>query len=97
MALGPFGFGNPAPLLMARNAEVAGPPRLIKEGKHCSVPVRHNGRMLFCNAWNFAHHLDLLRPGAKLDILFQIEDDPGARRRGFGPWALCLKDVRTAQ
>ncbi len=97
LSLGPFGFGNPSPIFLARGAEVAGPPKLLKEGKHCSVPLRHNGRTLFCNGWNFAHRMDLLQRGAHLDALFQIEDDPGSRKRGYGAWSICLKDVRAAQ
>lgn len=96
LALGPFGFGNPSPIFLACSVEVAGPLRPIKDGKHCSVALRHAGRMLFCKAWNFAHRMHLLQPGACLDILFQIEDDPGSRKRGYAAWSICLKDVRPA-
>jgi single-stranded-DNA-specific exonuclease len=96
LSLGPFGFGNAAPTLLASGAEVAGPLRVIREGKHFSVPVRQNGRVLFFKAWNFGHRADLLAPGAKLDVLFQIEDDPGSRKRGYGSWCPVLKDVRPA-
>lgn len=94
LALGPFGFGNASPILFARSVEVAGPLKPLKEGKHCSVPLRHRGRMLFCKAWNFAHRMHLLQPGACLDVLFQIEDDPGSKKRGYAAWSICLKDVR---
>jgi single-stranded-DNA-specific exonuclease len=94
LSLGPFGFGNTAPIFLARDAEVAGPPKVLREGKHFSVPIRHNGRMLFCKAWNFGHKADLLTPGARLDVLFQIEDDPNSRKRGYGSWCVVLKDVK---
>ena len=94
LGLGPFGFGNPAPVLMATEVEVAGPPRALKEGKHYSVPLRDNGRTLFCKAWNFGDRADLFTPGTKLDVLFQIEDDPNSRKRGYGSWCLSLKDAR---
>lgn len=96
LSLGPFGFGNPAPILLARGVEVAGPMKLMKDGKHCSVPLRHDGRMLFCKGWNFAHRMHLLEAGKLVDVLFQVEDDPGSRKRGYGAWSICLKDVRPA-
>jgi single-stranded-DNA-specific exonuclease len=96
LGLGPFGFGNPSPILLARKAEVAGPPKTLKEDKHYNVPLRHNGRLLFCKAWNFAHRIHLLQPGASVDVLFQVEDDPGAQKRGYAAWSICLKDVRPA-
>lgn len=94
LSLGPFGFGNTAPILQARGTEIAGPPKVLREGKHFNVPIRHNGRLLFCKAWNFGSRAELLAPGTKLDILFQIEDDPASRKRGYGSWCLVLKDVK---
>lgn len=95
LALGPFGFGNPAPIFLARGAEVAGPPRASGDGKHLTVALRHDGRMLFSKAWNFGERIDLFVPGAKLDVLFQIEDDPFSRKRGYGSWCLVVKDVKS--
>lgn len=94
LALGPFGFGNPVPLLCATDVETAGPPRLIKDGKHLSVPLRHQGRLLSATAWNFGDRSHLFQPGNKLDMVFQVEDDPYSRKRGYSPWCLSLKDVQ---
>jgi single-stranded-DNA-specific exonuclease len=58
------------------------------------LALRHSGRRLFAKAWNFGNRLHLLQPGAKLDILFQIEDDPYSRKRGYPGWRLSLKDLR---
>jgi single-stranded-DNA-specific exonuclease len=96
LSLGPFGFGNPVPLFCSRNVEVAGPPRTITEGKHFSVPLRHEGCLLSAKAWNFGERLSTLQPGNKLDILFQVEEDSYSRQRGYGPWCISLKDVRLA-
>lgn len=93
-SLGPFGFGNPAPIFYCAAAEVAAPPKALKDGKHFNVPLRHNGRLLFAKAWNFEDRIALLEPGAKLDVLFQVEDDPFSRKRGYGSWCVTLKDVR---
>ncbi len=96
LGLGPFGFGNQAPVFFCAGAEVAAAPRVLKEGKHFNVPLRHGGRMLFAKAWNFGDRLDLLEAGGKLDILFQVEDDPMSRKRGYAGWCLALKDIRPA-
>jgi single-stranded-DNA-specific exonuclease len=96
LALGPFGFGNPVPLFCATDVEIAGPPRVLKEGKHFSVPLRQNGRLLSAKAWNFGDRIAMLQPGNKLDVLFQVEDDPHSRRRGYAPWCISLKDIRFA-
>ncbi len=94
LILGPFGFGNPAPIFYTRHVEVAGPVKPFKDGKHLSIPLRHGKRMLFCKAWNFGDRAALFAPGAKLDVLFQIEDDPASRKRGYGSWCISLKDAR---
>jgi single-stranded-DNA-specific exonuclease len=94
LSLGPFGFGNLAPTFYCGEAEVAGPPKVITEGKHFNVPLRHDGRLLYVKAWNYGERLDLLQAGRKLDVLFQVEDDPLSRKRGYGSWCLSLKDVR---
>ena len=96
LALGPFGFSNPVPLFYAADVEVAGPPKILKEGKHFSVPLSHEGRLLSAKAWNFGDRISMLQPGTKLDILFQVEDDAYSRKRGYAPWCLSLKDVRFA-
>ena len=97
LALGPFGVGNPAPMLYAKEVEVAGPPKALKEGKHFNVPLRQDGRLLFCKAWNFGDRADLFAPGQKLDILFQLEDDAYSRSRGYGSWCAVLKDARGSE
>jgi single-stranded-DNA-specific exonuclease len=95
MMLGPFGFGNPSPIFLAAGAEVAGPSKASADGKHLTVPLRHEGRLLFCKAWNFADRAEMFAPGTKLDVLFQIEDDPFSRKRGYGSWCVVVKDVKT--
>lgn len=96
LSLGPFGFGNPSPLFLCEGAEVAGPLKVLKENKHFTIPLRQSGRLLFCKAWNFDERAQLLERGAKVDVLFQIEDDPLSQKRGYGSWCLSLKDVRQA-
>jgi single-stranded-DNA-specific exonuclease len=96
-SLGPFGFGNAAPLFHAEGAELAGPPKVLTEGKHFSLPLRHRGRLLYAKAWGFGDRRHLLEPGAKLDVLFQVEDDPFSRKRGYAGWCLSVKDAKPAR
>ena len=92
LSLAPFGFGNPAPVLCTKGAEVAGPPRLLKEGKHLKVALRHQGKLLFFKAWNFGDRIELFQPGQKLDVLFTLEDDPSGKSRGYGSWSASFYD-----
>lgn len=94
LSLGPFGFGNPSPLLCCSGVQIAGAPRLLSSGKHLSIPLRQNGRTLFCKAWNFGPRIDQLQATTNLDVLLQIEDDPISRKRGYGSWCISLKDFR---
>jgi single-stranded-DNA-specific exonuclease len=94
LTIGPFGFGNPAPIFYTSGVEVAGPFKSFKDGKHLSVTLRHHRRTLVCKAWNFGDRAALFEAGAKLDVLFQIEDDPKSQKRGWGSWCVSLKDAR---
>jgi single-stranded-DNA-specific exonuclease len=96
LSLGPFGFGNPAPVFHCCGTEVAAAPRVLQEGKHYQVPLRHQGRTLFVKAWNYGDRAELFEAGRKLDLLFQVEDDPYSRKRGYGSWCLSLKDARAS-
>jgi len=94
--LGPFGFGNTNPLFHIHAAEVAAPAKALKEGKHFNVPLRHEGRTIYCKAWNFGDRAELFEPGTKLDLLVQIEDDAYSRKRGYAPWTVVVKDAKLA-
>jgi len=95
-SLGPFGFGNATPTFLCEGAEITALPKVLTEGKHFSIALRHAGRALFAKAWNFGNRLHLLEAGGKVDVLFQIEDDPYSRKRGYPGWCLSLKDLRPA-
>lgn len=90
--LAPFGLGNAAPLFQANDVEVAGPPKMMSEGKHCKVFLRQKNRTIAFKAWNFGDRADLFQPGRRLDVLFQIEEDAYARSNGLGTWSATLKD-----
>jgi single-stranded-DNA-specific exonuclease len=96
MRMGPFGFGNAAPLFYVSGAEVCGAVKVLTEGKHFRVPLRHAGRMFSCKAWNFGGREDLFAVGKRLDLLVQVEEDRYSAKRGYSGWGLVLKDVRVS-
>jgi hypothetical protein len=61
------------------------------------LPLRNEGRLLWCKAWNFGDRLAMFEPGTKLDVLFTVDDDPGSRARGYDGWSFSVKDARPAQ
>jgi single-stranded-DNA-specific exonuclease len=93
-ALAPFGCGNPAPLLAAMGAEVAGLSPL--GDKHLKVTVRQNGRTLSLKAWNYAARADEVAPGSRIDVAFTVEEDAYSAARGFPGWGAVLREVRPA-
>jgi len=95
-AMAPFGFGNPAPLLAIRDAEIGGAPVVVKE-KHLKVHLRQNGRNLLTTAWNFAARADELSAGVRCDAAFTVEEDTYAESRGWGGWSAILRDIRPSQ
>ncbi len=92
LSLAPFGFGNPSPLFVARNVEVAACD--IKNEKH--VFLRFKGVRPQAKAWNFADRAAEFPPGSRIDLVFSIEDDAYSAARGYAPWQIIIKDVRPA-
>jgi single-stranded-DNA-specific exonuclease len=91
-SLAPFGFGNPAPLFVARNVEVVSCD--VKNEKHVFVKLK--GLRSQAKAWNFAERAAEFQPGARIDLVFCIEDDAYSAARGYAPWQIIMKDVRPA-
>ena len=95
LAMAPFGFGNPAPVLAILDAEIAAAPVPLKE-KHLKVHFRQNGRSLMSTAWNFAERASEFSAGAHADAAFSLEHDSYAESRGWGGWSATLRDIRPA-
>jgi single-stranded-DNA-specific exonuclease len=93
--LAPFGFGNPAPTLVARGVEVAAAPE-IKNDKHLFLRLKSQGRTLRAKAWNFAERAGEFAPDARIDVALQFEDDAYSAARGYAPWQTIVRDVRPA-
>jgi hypothetical protein len=47
-------------------------------------------------AWNFAEREAELRPGARIDVAFRLEEDAYYAARGGSGWAATMRDVRPA-
>jgi single-stranded-DNA-specific exonuclease len=95
LSLAPFGAGNGAPVFAVTNAEVCGPPVVMKE-KHLRFAVRQNGRTIQVKAWNFAERAGELQAGARVDLALCLEEDSYSLSRGYGGWGAILRDVRPA-
>jgi single-stranded-DNA-specific exonuclease len=93
LSLAPFGAGNPRPMLVARGVEILGEPVWMKE-KHARVRVRQNGRTLQMKAWNFADRAAELVPGAKIDVVFELEEDAYSLARGYAGWSATMRDLK---
>jgi single-stranded-DNA-specific exonuclease len=96
LSLAPFGMGNSTPVFAVMDAEICGPPVVMKE-KHLRIPMRQNGRTVMVKAWNFAERAGELRPGIRVDAALCIEEDSYSRDRGYGGWGAVLRDFRPAQ
>ncbi|MGH9664297.1 MAG: single-stranded-DNA-specific exonuclease RecJ, partial [Bryobacteraceae bacterium] len=96
LSLAPFGYANPAPLFYVRNAELYGPPQVLKD-QHRILRLRQNGRMLRVKAWNFGEREATFAPGDRVDAVLSFEDDPYSANRGYAPWSSTLKDIRGAR
>ena len=92
-SLQPFGTGNPRPLLIARGVEIAGEPVWMKE-RHVRFPVRQNGRTVRMKAWNFLDRAAELTAGAKVDLVFELEEDAYSLARGYPGWSATLRDLK---
>jgi single-stranded-DNA-specific exonuclease len=93
LRLAPFGYGNPSPVFVVRDAEVVAPPDVRNE-KHLFLRLRAQNRVFRAKAWNFAERIPELAQGTRLDIAVQFEEDDFSAARGYAPWQAILRDVR---
>ncbi len=91
LSLGPFGYGNPSPVLAVRGATLRQPPSILKE-KHLKFFLQQHRYPLLCKAWNWAERLDEfpVDTETQIDALFTIEDDT------YTGFSATLRDLRAA-
>jgi single-stranded-DNA-specific exonuclease len=88
----PFGIGNPAPVLLARNVTIAKPPRLIgRDGLKLALDTGTGS--LEAIGWGFAPRAAEFEPGSKVDIAFRLERD---EYRGESYLQARIADVRAS-
>ena len=67
--LGPFGHGNPKPLLCCRGLEITGPPRRVGNGgDHLQLYVRQGQRIVKCIAFGYGPMDAQLPVGRRIDL-----------------------------
>jgi single-stranded-DNA-specific exonuclease len=92
LRLAPFGFGNPSPIFVARNVELASPVDVRNE-KHLFAWLKSGDRKLRVKGWNFAPRAAEF--AGRFDVAFCFEEDAYSASRGYPPWQAILRDVRT--
>ena len=89
----PFGIGNPAPVLLARNVTIARPPRLIgRDGLKLALDTGTGS--LEAIGWGFAPRAGEFVPGSKVDIAFRLERD---EYRGESYLQARIADIRASE
>ena len=84
LSLAPFGFGNPAPIFVTRNLEIASCD--IKKEKHVFVKLKSQARMLQAKAWNWAERAERISgPGPASIWHFPSKTTPIRRREVIRP------------
>jgi single-stranded-DNA-specific exonuclease len=91
----PFGIGNPAPVLLARNVVIAKPPRAVGHDGLKLVLDTGTGS-LEALGWGFAPRVAefQLQPGSRIDIAFRLERD---EYRGQSYLQARIADLRTSE
>ena len=91
--LGPHGIGNPRPLLMARNVEVAGSPRVVGAG-HLKLRLRQGTSGLEAIGFGLADRMDAKTlVSGPLDVVFHLQEN---EFRGEKTLQASVKDLRPA-
>ena len=92
--LGPFGHGNPKPLLCCRGLEVVAPPRRVgTSGDHLQILVRQepSARPMKCIAFGYGPLFDRLTPGTVIDLAVEASVN---EYNGYRNVELEVKDVQ---
>ncbi len=71
---GPFGAGNPAPVLAVRGARVLGRPRVVGDG-HLKLELGQGGARLPAIGFRMGERLPLLATVDHVDVAFQLQEN----------------------
>ncbi len=72
--LAPFGYGNPQPLLMVRDAEIVSKPRVVGS-RHVKFAVSDGTATRFVIFFDGIDRMEELWEGRKIDILFTLKGE----------------------
>ena len=72
--LEPYGFGNPTPVFVARDAVLVAPPRILKE-KHLKLRVAQRASAFDALGWQMAKQATGLAGGQVLDLAFTLDEN----------------------
>jgi single-stranded-DNA-specific exonuclease len=90
--LGPFGHGNPKPVLCVREVSVAAVPRRVgKTGEHLQLIVKQGQRSIRCIGFHCGELFDRLGPGTKIDLAVEPSLNEFNGRRNV---ELEIKDIQ---
>jgi single-stranded-DNA-specific exonuclease len=89
--LGPFGEGNPEPVMILEDMEVVGEPKVMKD-EHLKFTVRKGNDFRSVFGPRLGSWIDDLQPGSThLDVLFKLGRDTWSRRERYQLNALDLR------
>jgi single-stranded-DNA-specific exonuclease len=71
--LAPFGRGNPVPVFLSRNVELAERRTMGSGGEHLRMKLKQSGTIWDCVAFRLRDHLTEMAP--RLDIVYNLEVD----------------------
>jgi single-stranded-DNA-specific exonuclease len=72
--LEPCGVGNPAPVLVARQVRLAGPPQVVGRGGLKLRLSRTRGEFVVLG-WDMGSRIGELNPAQPFDVAFRLERD----------------------
>ncbi len=89
LSLGPFGYGNPSPVIVVRGATLREPPSIMKE-KHLKFFLQKDRYPLLCKAWNWVERLEEFPADSQtlVDAVFALEDD------SYSGFSATIRDIR---
>ena len=79
--LGPFGYGNPRPVFVIRDARFAGRPRIVGRGHLKATLERTGDAPLDCIGFDLGERIDELKGGGSLDIAGHVSVNEWNGRR----------------
>ena len=93
--LGPFGPGNPRPLLVCRDVELLMAPNVVgKAGDHLQLRIKQGNTSMKCIAFKFADMAPQLKKGSRLDI---VAEPTLNTFNGYSNVELEIKDIKLRQ